>query len=87
MFFERIFGLASRPVFCANCPAEEINTKVTSSGQREDEAYGKRMTKRSGFRLGQTFVLHNSFNVSKLACQTPLYFHFVAILMEIRKKL
>ena len=87
MFHEGDFGLASRPVFCANCPAEEINTNLTSSGQRGEEAYGKRMTKRSGFRLGRTFVLHNSFNVSKLACQTPLYFHFVAILMQIRKKL
>ena len=87
MFLERGFGLASRPVFCANCPAEEINTNVTSSGQRGGEAYGKRVTKRSGFRLGRTFVLHNSFNVSKLACQAPLYFHFVAILMEILKKL
>ena len=87
MFLEKGFGLASRPVFCANCPAEEINTIVSSSGQRGDEAYGKRMTKRSGFRLGQTFVLHNSFNVSKLACQAPLYFHFVAIFIEIRNKL
>ena len=87
MFIERGFGLASRPVFCANCPAEEINTNVTSSGQRGEEAYGKRKTKRSGFRLGRTFVLHNSINVSKLARQAPLYFHFVAILMQIRKKL
>ena len=87
MFIERGFGLASRPVFCANCPAEEINTKVSSSGQRGKEAYGKRKTKRSGFRLGRTFVLHNSINVSKLARQAPLYFHFVAILMQIRKKL
>ena len=87
MFLERNLGLASRPVFCANCPAEEINTKVTSSGQRGEEAYGKRKTKRSGFRLGRTFVLHNSINVSKLARQAPLYFHFVAILMQIRKKL
>ena len=87
MFFEGNFGLASRPVFCANCPAEEINTKVSSSGQRGEEAYGKRKTKRSGFRLGRTFVLHNSINVSKLARQAPLYFHFVAILMQIRKKL
>ena len=87
MFIEKGFGLASRPVFCANCPAEEINTKVTSSGQRGGKAYGKRMTKRSGFRLGRTFVLHNSINVSKLARQAPLYFHFVAILMQIRKKL
>ena len=87
MIIERGFGLASRPVFCANCPAEEINTNVTSSGQRGGKSYGKRVTKRSGFRLGRTFVLHNSFNVSKLACQTPLYFHFVAILMQIRKKL
>ena len=86
MFLEGRIGLASRPVFCANCPAEEINTNVTSSGQRGEEAYGKRVTKRSGFRLGRTFVLHNSFNVSNLACQTPLYFHFFAILMEIRKK-
>ena len=87
MFLERNFGLASRPVFCANCPAEEINTKVSSSGQRGEEAYGKRKTKRSGFRLGRTFVLHNSINVSKLACHVPLYFHFVAIFIEIRKKL
>ena len=87
MFLERGIGLASRPVFCANCPAEEINTNVTSSGQRGGEAYGKRVTKRSGFRLGRTFVLHNSINVSKLARQAPLYFHFVAILMQIRKKL
>ena len=87
MFLEGDFGLASRPVFCANCPAEEINTKVTSSGQRGGEAYGKQETKRSGFRLGRTFVLHNSFNVSKLAFHTPLYFHFVAIFIEIRKKL
>ncbi len=87
MFPERGFGLASRPVFCANCPAEEINTNVTSSGQRGGEAYGKRVTKRSGFRLGRTFVLHNSFNVSKLASQVPLYFHFVAIFIEIRNKL
>ena len=87
MSIGRDFGLASRPVFCANCPAEEINTNVSSSGQRGGEAYGKQKTKRSGFRLGRTFFLHNSFNVSKLACQNPLYFHFVAILMEIRKKL
>ena len=87
MLSEGGIGLASRPVFCANCPAEEINTKVTSSGQRGEEAYGKRKTKRSGFRLGRTFVLHNSINVSKLARQAPLYFHFVAILMQIRKKL
>ncbi len=87
MFLKRKVGLASRPVFCANCPAEEINTKVSSSGQRGEEAYGKRKTKRSGFRLGRTFVLHNSINVSKLACQVPLYFHFVAIFIEIRKKL
>ena len=87
MLSERGFGLASRPVFCANCPAEEINTNVSSSGQRGGKAYGKREAKRSGFRLGRSFVLHNSFNVSKLACQTPLYFHFVAIFMEIRKKL
>ena len=87
MFLKRKVGLASRPVFCANCPAEEINTKVSSSGQRGEEAYGKRKTKRSGFRLGRTFVLHNSINVSKLACQAPLYFHFVAIFIEIRKKL
>ena len=87
MFLAGIFGLASRPVFCANCPAEEINTNVTSSGQRGEEAYGKRMTKRSGFRLGRTFVLHNSINVSELARQAPLYFHFVAIFMQIRKKL
>ena len=87
MFFEGNFGLASRPVFCANCPAEEINTKVSSSGQRGEEAYGKRKTKRSGFRLGRTFVLHNSINVSKLACHVPLYFHFVAIFIEIRKRL
>ena len=86
MFLERGFGLASRPVFCANCPAEEINTNVTSSGQRGGEAYGKRKTKRSGFRLGRTFVLNNSFNVSELVCETPLYFHFVAILMKIRTK-
>ena len=87
MLLERGFGLASRPVFCANCPAEEINTNLSSSGQRGEKAYGKRETKRSGFRLARSFVLHNSFNVSKLACQTPLYFHFVAIFMEIRKKL
>ena len=87
MLTESGFGLASRPVFCANCPAEEINTNVTSSGQRGGEAYGKRKTKRSGFRLGRTFVLHNSINVSKLAGQAPLYFHFVASLMEIRRKL
>ena len=87
MLFDSGFGLASRPVSCANCPAEEINTNVSSSGQRGGKAYGKRETKRSGFRLGRSFVLHNSFNVSKLACQTPLYFHFVAIFMEIRKKL
>ena len=87
MFIEGGFGLASRPVFCANCPAEEINTNLTSSGQRGCEAYGKRVTKRSGFRLRRTFVLHNSLNISKLARQAPLYFHFVSILMEIRKKL
>ncbi len=87
MSVERGFGLASRPVFCANCPAEEINTNVTSSGQRGERAYGKRKTKRSGFRLGRTFVLNYSFNVSELACETPLYFHFVATLMEIWKKL
>ena len=87
MFLDTGFGLASRPVFCANCPAEEINTKISSSGQRGGRAYGKRKTKRSGFRLGRTFVLHNSINVSKLACQVPLYFHFVAIFIEIRKKL
>ena len=87
MLSERGFGLASRPVFCANCPAEEINTNVSSSGQRGEEAYGKQKTKRSGFCLGRAFALHNSFNVSKLGCQVPLYFHFFAIFIEIRKKL
>ena len=87
MLSERGFGLASRPVFCANYPAEEINTNVSSSGQRGGEAYGKQKTKRSGFRLGRAFVLHNSINISNLAYHAPLYFHFVAIFAEFHRRL
>lgn len=87
MSIGRDFGLASRPVFCANCPAEEINTNVSSSGQRGGEAYGKQKTKRSGFCLGRAFALHNYINISKLAHHAPLYFHFFAIFNESGRRL